>query len=135
MTCQTIFSQSVHTMHCSQIHKFYFSATFSLKMGLTVLFTHFTVFFSFQFQFSAFGCIQTNPKIIKLKMQISFWITYIFLSWWKLSSKSVLSHTHTHIHTHIYNIPNFMTWISSKAEITKNLWCKFSQSNQGFFSK
>ena len=28
------------SVHCSRTHKFHFSATFSLKMGSTVLFTH-----------------------------------------------------------------------------------------------
>ena len=28
------------SVHCSWTHKFYFSATFSLKMSLTILFTH-----------------------------------------------------------------------------------------------
>ena len=40
LTCETIFSQSVHIVYCLRTHKFYFSATFSLKMGPTVLFTH-----------------------------------------------------------------------------------------------
>ena len=68
LTCQTIFSQSVHTVHCSRTHKFH--STFSLKMGLTVLFTHLKVIllqyfsiFNFQFQFSVFSCIQTDPKL------------------------------------------------------------------------
>ena len=34
------FSQSVHIVHCLWTHKFQFLATFSLKMGPTVLFTH-----------------------------------------------------------------------------------------------
>ena len=44
-------------MHCSLTHKFHFSATFSLKMGPTVLFTHLKIIllqyfsiFSFSFQ-------------------------------------------------------------------------------------
>ena len=47
-------------MHCSRTHKFYFLATFSFKMGPTVLFTHLKVIllqyfsvFSFSFQFLA----------------------------------------------------------------------------------
>ena len=54
------FSQLVHTVHCSWTHKFHFSATFSLKMGSTVPFTHLKIIllqcfsvFSFSFQFSA----------------------------------------------------------------------------------
>ena len=49
----------MHCVHCFRIHKFYFLATFSLKMGLTVLFTHLKIIllqyfsvFSFSFQFS-----------------------------------------------------------------------------------
>ena len=42
-------------MHCSLTHKFHFSATFSLKMGPTVLFTHLKIIFynvfSFNFRF------------------------------------------------------------------------------------
>ena len=60
LTCQTIFSQSVHTVHCSRNHKFHFSATFSLKIGPTVLFIYLKIIllqcfsvFSFSFQFSA----------------------------------------------------------------------------------
>ena len=42
-------------------------SNFSLKMGLTVLFTHLKIillqcFSVFNFQFSAFNCIQTDPK-------------------------------------------------------------------------
>ena len=54
------FSQSVHIVHGSWTHKFHFSATFSLKMGHTVLFTHLKIIllqyfsvFNFSFQFSA----------------------------------------------------------------------------------
>ena len=54
------FSQSVHIVHCSWTHKFHFLATFSLKMGPTVLFTYLKIIllqyflvFSFSFQFSA----------------------------------------------------------------------------------
>ena len=65
------FSQLVHIVYCLWTHKFHFSATFSLKIGTTVLFTHlkiillqyFSVFsFSFQFSVSVFSCIQTDPK-------------------------------------------------------------------------
>ena len=54
------FSQSMHIVYCSRTHKFHFSATFSLKMGPTVLFTHLKIIllqrflvFNFSFQFSA----------------------------------------------------------------------------------
>ena len=55
-----LFSLFQHKFYCSRTHKFHFSATFSLKMGLTVLFTHLKIIllqcflvFSFSFQFSA----------------------------------------------------------------------------------
>ena len=55
----TIFSQSVHTVHCSWTYEFHFSVTFLLKIGPTVLFTHLKIIllqyfpvFSFSFQFS-----------------------------------------------------------------------------------
>ena len=63
------FSQLVHTVHCSWTHKFHFSATFSLKMGSTVLFTHLKIIllqyfsvFSFNFQFSALSKQICNPS-------------------------------------------------------------------------
>ena len=57
------------SVHCLQIHKFHFSAIFSLKMGLTVLFTHLKIIllqcFQFQFLVSAkISSIQTYPKSI-----------------------------------------------------------------------
>ena len=39
-------------MHCLRTHKFHFSANFSLKMGLTVLFTHLKIILLQCFQFS-----------------------------------------------------------------------------------
>ena len=39
-------------VHCSQTHKFYFEATFSLKIGLTTLFTHLKIILLQCFQFS-----------------------------------------------------------------------------------
>ena len=49
------FKPHVGSVHCLRTHKFYFSTTFSLKIGLTVLFTHlkiillqFFLVFSFQ---------------------------------------------------------------------------------------
>ena len=53
LTFLTFFSQSVHTVHCLWTHKFHFSTTFSLKMGLTVLFTHLKIILLQCFQFSA----------------------------------------------------------------------------------
>ena len=55
------------SMHCSRIHKFYFLATFSLKIGLTILFAHLKIILLQYFQFSVFNfskinSIQTEPK-------------------------------------------------------------------------
>ena len=55
LTCQTIFSQSVHTVHCSWTHKFHFSTTFSLKMGLTILFTYLKIILLQCFSVSVFS--------------------------------------------------------------------------------
>ena len=51
---------TVHGVHYSRTHKFYFLANFLLKMGPTVLFTHLKIIllqyfsiFNFSFQFSA----------------------------------------------------------------------------------
>ena len=51
------FSQLVHTVHRSWIHKFHFLVIFLLKIGFTVLFTHLKIIllqyflvFSFNFQ-------------------------------------------------------------------------------------
>ena len=54
------FQPHVGSMHCLQTHKFHFSAIFSLKMGLTVLFTHLKIILLQCF--SVFSCIQTDPK-------------------------------------------------------------------------
>ena len=59
LTCQTIFNQSVHTMHCSRTYKFHFSATFSLKISPMVLFTYLKIIL-LQY-FSVFSCIQMDP--------------------------------------------------------------------------
>ena len=66
LTYQTIFSQSVHIVYCSRIHKFHFSATFSLKVGLTVLFIHLKIILLQCF--SVFSCIQTDPWYIAFRM-------------------------------------------------------------------
>ena len=47
------------TVH--RFHKLHFSITFSLKIGLTVLFTHLKIILLQCFQFSVFSCIQTDP--------------------------------------------------------------------------
>ena len=71
LTCQTILSQLVHTMHYSRTHKFHFLATFLLKMGPTVLFTHLKIIllqcfsvFSFSFQFSAVSKRTRTPSFL-----------------------------------------------------------------------
>ena len=45
--------ENLAPVYCSRTHKFHFSATFSLKMGPTVLFTHLKIILLqyFQFQF------------------------------------------------------------------------------------
>ena len=55
-----LFPPFQHKFYCSRTHKFHFSATFSLKMGPTILFTYLKIIllqyfsvFSFSFQFSA----------------------------------------------------------------------------------
>ena len=53
-------------MHCSRTHKFHFLSIFSLKMGLTTLFTHLKIILLQCFQFSVFSfskisSIQTDP--------------------------------------------------------------------------
>ena len=57
------FSQSVHIVYCLWTHKFHFSATFSLKMSLTVLFTHLKIILLQYFSVSVFSCIQTDLKL------------------------------------------------------------------------
>ena len=66
LTFQTFFSQSVHIVYCSRTHKFHFLVTFFIKNGshgtIHTFKNYFvTVFFSFQFQFSVFNGIQTDP--------------------------------------------------------------------------
>ena len=46
-----LFLWTVHTVHCLWNHKFYFSATFSLKISSTVLFTHLKIILLPCFQF------------------------------------------------------------------------------------
>ena len=63
------------SVYCLQTHKFHFSATFSLKMGPTALFTHLKNIllqcFQFQFLVSAkISSIQTDPMCAKLESQI-----------------------------------------------------------------
>ena len=51
-------------VHCSWTHKFHFSVTFSLKIGLTILFTHLKIILlqCFQFQFFSFSNNKFNPN-------------------------------------------------------------------------
>ena len=56
-------------VHYLRTHKLHFSATFSLKMGPTILFTHLKITLLQYFQFSVFSfskisSIQTDPKCI-----------------------------------------------------------------------
>ena len=47
--------QSVHIVYCSRTYKFYFSVTFSLKMGPTILFTHLKIILLQCFSVSIFS--------------------------------------------------------------------------------
>ena len=55
------FSQSVHIVHCSWTHKFHFSATFSLQMGPTVLFTHLKIILLQYFSVFSFQLYPNGP--------------------------------------------------------------------------
>ena len=80
----------MHIVHCLWTHKFHFSATFSLKSGLTVIFTYLKIillqyFLVFKFQFSA---------ISKRILNISFCLCFYTDDWhlastddWHLASK------------------------------------------------
>ena len=63
-------------VHCSQTHKFRFLVTFSLKMGLTILFIHLKIILlqCFQFQFS----VSTKISSIQMDPYIYIYI-YIYL--------------------------------------------------------
>ena len=76
-----LFSDEQWFVHCSRTHKFHFSATFSLKMGLTVLFTHLKnillQYFQFQFSVSAkISSIQTDPEYLNIERIILTYILY-----------------------------------------------------------
>ena len=75
LTCQTIFSQSVHTVHYSRTHKFYFSTIFSLKISPTVLFTYLKIILLQCF--SIFSCIQTDPHSLHYSFDTytMFWVS------------------------------------------------------------
>ena len=62
------------SVHYSRTHKFHFLSNFSLKMGLTVLFTHLKIILLQYFQFSVFSfskisSIQTDPWYKKQGVQ------------------------------------------------------------------
>ena len=50
-------------------HKLHFSATFSLKMGLTALFTHFKIILLQYFQFSIFNFSKISGSQINFKVR------------------------------------------------------------------
>ena len=57
------------SVYCLRTNKFHFSVTFSLKMDLTVLFTHLKIILLQCFQFSVFSfskisSIQTDPQYL-----------------------------------------------------------------------
>ena len=86
------FSQSVHIVHYSWTHKFHFSATFSLKLGPTVLFTYLKIillqyFLVFKFQFSA---------ISKRTLNISFCLCF-YTDDWHLASKRSKGKKNSHL--------------------------------------
>ena len=73
-----IFSTSVSPCTVHRTHKFHFSATFSSKMGPTVLFTYFKIILLQYFQFSVFSfskisSIQTDPLLLTLLMLKMLW--------------------------------------------------------------
>ena len=87
------FISPVDPVHCSRAHKFHFSATFSLKMGLTALFTHLKIIllqcFQFQFLVSAkISSIQTDLLycFYILKICVS---TLVLLRLWQTYQKSI----------------------------------------------
>ena len=62
------FQSHVDPVYCLGTYKFYFSATFSLKISPTVLFTHLKIIL-LQY-FSVFNCIQTDPISIVLQYEM-----------------------------------------------------------------
>ena len=100
-------------VHCLRTHKFYFLVTFSLKMGLTILFTHLKIillqYFQFQFSVSAkISSIQTDKSIsapISAMMSHSRKSDFLFwrISWrkWILccKEKTRCHHSSTSIET------------------------------------
>ena len=57
----TNFQPYVGPMHYSRTHKFHFSTTFSLKMGLTILFTHLKIILLPCFSIFSFQLYSNGP--------------------------------------------------------------------------
>ena len=79
------FSQSVHIVYCLWIYKFHISVTFSLKMGLMVLFTYLKIIllqyfsvFSFNFKFSAVSKWTVNVNVLWLNFS-NFIYMYVYI--------------------------------------------------------
>ena len=65
------------SVHCLRTHKFHFSATFSLKMGPTVLFTHLKINLLQYFQFSVFSFNKINSIQTMLKLLFEIWTIHV----------------------------------------------------------
>ena len=81
-----LFLWTVHGVHCLQTHKFHFSATFSLKMSPTVLFTHLKIillqcFLVFSFQLYPNGSICLDWAETQ---RICVWRFFFFTRLWDL---------------------------------------------------
>ena len=83
-----LFLWTVHGVHCSWIHKFQFSATFSLKMGPKILFLHLKIIllqyfsvFSFSFQFSVVFKRILSVEFTYRYYRIASIILVIYLFW------------------------------------------------------
>ena len=59
-------------VYCSQDPHVLFSQKFSLKLGLTILFTHLKIILLQYFQFSAISSIQTNPQFLIQRYNLFF---------------------------------------------------------------
>ena len=86
MNSNQIFNFSAHqwvscTIH--RTHKLHFLATFSLKMGLTILFTYLKIILLQYFQFSVFSfnkisSIQTDPRTLAPPLSLSLSLIRLF---------------------------------------------------------
>ena len=87
---------TVHPCTVHGSHKVHFSATFSLKLGLTTLFRHLNIILLQYFQFSVFSfnkisSIQTDPKYHYHWVPFSLYISPKFgeiVFWWVQGKKS-----------------------------------------------